>query len=246
MNDSGPNKSLKEFDYFSEQVAPQAPQPGTPLAEAAEEARATHRQEIRRHVVRVAVAIVALAVSLSLLLSFRDPMLYAFSPAREPLQLGEVETLRPEEIRHNSYVELTGITEHRGMGIKEVRNLSLNRQEYWYFRLLGSRGVFLSVPPDSSKYGIVTKLTVRGRAVDPSREACCQTLLDEYRARFNPRESGQLRVIQVDTLPGEGRLPYLGVLLLNALLTASLLFAARRLIATIRRQPQLRVPTAKG
>jgi len=226
-----PPKSLKEFNYFDDKSAPArtpavlAALPSTPIAE---ERLMEYRKEGRRLAIRLGIALAAVVAVGWFVAGYRYWIAYVFSSVREPLQLGDVTTMRPEEIPHNGYVELTGITEHRGLSQKEVRGLSLDREEYWYFRLLGSRGVFIAVAGDPDKYGIVTQVTVSGRAVDPTKEACCDKVLDTYRERFHPREEGELRIIQVDVKPGEGRLPYLLLFLLFGGVVTSAAVAARR------------------
>ena len=224
-------KSLKDFNYFDED---HRPNPEAVVAQAAaspvaEERLREYKRAGRRIALQLGLAAAAVVAVSWFIAGYRYWIAYAFSSQTEPLKLGDVTDMRPEEIPHNGYVQIFGITEHRGLSQKEVRGLGLNRQEYWYFRLLGSRGVFIGVEGgDADKYGIVQEVTVSGRAVDPAREHCCDKVLATYRERFNPREEGQLRFIMVDTKPGEGRFGFVMLFLLLAGVLTSFGLAVRR------------------
>ena len=224
-------KSLKDFNYFDENRHPDldaAKLGQLPTTPQAEERLREHKRTGRRFAIQLGIAMAAVVAVTWVVVGYRYWIAYAFSSATEPLKLGDVTTMRPEEIPHNAYVQITGITEHRGLSQKEVRGLSLGRKEYWYFRLLGSRGVFIGVEGDADKYGIATEVTVSGRAVDPARDHSCDKVLAAYRERFYPREEGQLRFIQVGATPGEGRFGYVLLFLLLAGVLTSAVFAARR------------------
>lgn len=218
---SGP-RSLREFDYFDEARQPVGPSglPDDAEVPAGLEARLrAFRRERRIRTRAFVLSFVLLVASAWFLWGYRYWIAYAFSDTREPLELGDVSTLLPNEIPHNAYVSLRGITEHRGLTQKTVRGLSLRRSEQWYFRLLGSRGVFVEVAPDSRRFGPVTEVVVRGRAVDPDLEPGYATLLAAYDSRYFPVERPARRVIQVDVEPGYNRWVYvLAFLFLAALL----------------------------
>lgn len=176
----------------------------------------------RRNLRHAVISLLFIVASAWFIWGYRDFLSYVFSPEAPPLQLGNVSEFTPDSIAHNSYVELTGITEHRGLKQMLVRGLSFPPREFWYFRLMGSRGVFIEVPPDSNRYGYATELTVRGRAVDPQQSPIYDYLLGTYRELYFPQEREALRIIQVDVKPGEGRMPFvimlaamLGLVLLN-------------------------------
>jgi hypothetical protein len=202
--------SLREFDYFSDGQKPVAAgsAAAAELPEVIEEQLERAHHARRRALGSALTASILVAASCWLVWGLRDPMAYAFSSPRPPLRLGEVVDFTPADIPHNAYVELGGITEHRGLTQKVVRLPSLAQKELWYFRLVGSRGVFLETPPDPQRFGLTTSLLVRGRAVDPVRSPTYQQLLLDYQDHFRARPQDAARIIQVDVAPGEGRLPY--------------------------------------
>lgn len=232
---------MDDFDYFSD-----APE----VADAAELAAATADPDLeelvrearrirRNHWRTLIVSATFLAVAVWFAWGFRDLVAYAFAPVQPPLELGDVSALRPEDIPHNRYVTVHGITEHRGLRQKTGRGLSLTPTELWYFRLLGSRGVFIEVLPDAERYGFTTEVTATGRAVDPQRAPLYADLLASYRNAFAAQTRAESRIIQVDMRPGEGRLPYyLAGTLLGALGVANLV-ALMRVVWSMRRGPRL-------
>jgi hypothetical protein len=209
-------KSLKTFNYFDEGHQPNAEAVASQSSTTAISAERLkeHKQTSRKLALQLGISMAAVVAVTWFVAGYRYWIAYSFSSAREPLKLGDVTSMRPEEIPHNGYVQLSGITEHRGLSQKEVRGFGLVRKEYWYFRLLGSRGVFIGAEGDIDRYGIAQEVTVAGRAVDPARENCCDKVLQTYRERFNPREEGQLRFIQVDARPGDGRFAFVLLFLL--------------------------------
>jgi len=170
--------------------------------------------------------VTTLVLALWALWGYRDDMLYAFGGG-QLRDLGNVTEITPAEIPHNAFVSLRGITEHRGLTQKRVRGLSLGRSEFWYFRLLGSRGVFVEVDSDAERYGITTKVEVAGRAIDPQRDAGYGDLVAAYYNRFLPQERPALRVIQVGFEPGAGKLGFVIAGLFLALLVGSNLWILR-------------------
>jgi hypothetical protein len=226
MDDTGRERpkgpALRDFDYFSERARPAE---GQALAEAelpeALEAQAEAFRRGRRRAASSAVtASVLVAACTWFLWGQRDELAWAFSGPRAPLRLGDVAELTPADIPANAYVELSGITEHRGLSEKVVRALWPAREERWYFRLAGSRGVFLETAPDPKRFGMFTSLTVRGRAVDPKRSGTYTAFLQGYQERFNTRGQEVARIIQVDAEPGDGRRQYVVFLISIALLAA--------------------------
>ncbi|MBI5509490.1 MAG: hypothetical protein HY903_12130 [Deltaproteobacteria bacterium] len=224
MTDPGHPKSLKDFNYFDEhQHPPRTSEESSelPLTPAVEERLQQYRKRGRRLTIELALAVTAVLAVGWFSWGYRYSIAYALSSQSAPLRLGDVTTMTPADIPHNAWVAIEGITEHRGLVQTEVRGLSLGREEYWYFRLLGSRGVFIAALNDNERFGIASEVAVNGRAVDPARDHCCDKVLDSYRERFHPREAGPLRIIQVDLRPGEGFWPYLLLLLVQAVVVAS-------------------------
>ncbi len=203
----------------------------------------THQSRHLRHVVVIAVFMAAVGYYAY---SLRGSFAYAFgSAAAKPQVIGDVASHSPDDLPHNGYVEISGITEHRGLKRMAVRGLSLSRREFWYFRLLGSRGVFIEVPSDSPGYGFVTRVEVSGRAVDPRREPGFDGLLGTYAHMFTPQDAGTLRIVQVGLAPGDDRTEAGIVLGVIALLVSLNLRALWRLFIARRRvieQKQALIP----
>jgi hypothetical protein len=213
---------LREFDYFSLDQEPE-PEAAEDLPAGLDEQIAAFRALQKRRFRVLVLACVALAAAVWFLWGYRDEAVYAFATPEQPLELGDVTRVSPGDLAHNTFVSLHGITEHRGLTQKTVRGLGIARNEHWYFRLLGSRGVFIEVEPDPERWGFTTEVFVAGRVVDPSRVLAYRSLLDSYGALYHPQERPQRRLIQVGVVPGEGRAPYLvaaglfvGLLALNA------------------------------
>ena len=175
--------SLREFDYFSDDVDAKVtwsssevqnqdgPREADGLGTASTPTGTTlisPRQPIQvRQIVSLALTAAFLLFAVWFAWQFRAYAQYAFAPAKPPLLLGNVTEITPEMVPHNTYVSLHGITEHRGMHARSVRGLTLHHDDYWYFRLMGSRGVFIEVAPDVETFGPNTEVTVQGRALDP-------------------------------------------------------------------------------
>jgi hypothetical protein len=203
VSEERPESPPPGFDYFGDRgLADSAALSG------AEPPRLDGGRRRRRLRWSAVTATLFLAVSIWFLLGYRDLLGYAFSAPRPPQQLGDVVDLVPSDIPDNSFVALSGITEHRGLRQKLVRGLVPLRREYWYFRLLGSRGVFIEVPPDPDKFAFTTEVHVSGRAVDPERSILYRSLLTQYQERFFTSGQKEARIIQVGIAPGEGRLPF--------------------------------------
>lgn len=203
------NPSMKDFDYFANEAKPVKYLNVDALPETLEEQMDRYRQMRARGARQVFFATLFFGVCAWFLSGYRDFVSYILTAPEEPMVIGDVSEIDPVSIPHNAYVKLTGITEHRGMQQKLIRGLNYTQSEYWYFRLLGSRGVFIETDPDASKYGVVTQLTVAGRAVDPKRDSTYDKLLTEYQTKFATEDRPNMRIIQVGVRPGEGH----GVLL---------------------------------
>jgi hypothetical protein len=237
--DPKPPPSLREFDYFSDADAhpPVIIDGGFEEAdEAAQSAHRAARSARRRAITTFVVGLTFLAASVWFLWGYREAAAYAFLPAdTQPLELGDVRDMTPAQVPHNRYVRLHGITEHRGLRQEAPRGLSLDRREYWYFRLLGSRGVFVEVDPDPNRFGFTQEITVTGRAVDPRRAPMYAELLRAYADIFATENRAELRVIQNGVVPGEGKAAYIVALALIALLTGANVFAFVRAARAWRR-----------
>jgi hypothetical protein len=198
---------MKDFDYFADHDGLSASQAGLPRG--FEEQRLARRRARRWQTRLLILAALALCAASWFLWGYRDWMAYAFSASRSPLLLGDVTGMEPVNLVHNTYVSVSGITEHRGIEQKLVRGLSLHRQEFWYFRLLGSRGVFIEVEPDKERYGFATEVRVTGRVVDPAEDSVYASLIASYNQRFHPEQRSEQRIVQVGVVPGTNRWPCL-------------------------------------
>ncbi|MBN1961273.1 MAG: hypothetical protein JW841_10015 [Deltaproteobacteria bacterium] len=204
--------SLKDFDYFSINARPAKSSElleHEQLPENIEAEIKSWQKERRRAGFSAITSTIVVAVCTWFLWGYRDAIAYSFSSSHPPLVLGDVVELSPSDIPHNSFVELTGITEHRGLSQKTTQGLWLLREERWNFRFVGSRGVFISTPPDSSRFGFAMRITVRGRAIDPKRDSKYAQFISEYKERFFARMQDTSRVIEVDVVPGSGRWPFI-------------------------------------
>lgn len=210
MNERGkPPATHHKFDYFGEHAPLIARRDGDNEPEGDPDAEGPSQTpgKIKRGVT-VVVTLLFLGVMTWFMSGYLDAARYAFSPVTEPLQLGDVKDITPDQIPHNTYVRIHGITEHRGLRQQMVRGLAFVRDEYWYFRLLGSRGVFIEVLPDGDRYGPATEVTVAGRAVDPRRASVYADLLASYETLFVTENKAETRVILVGMRPGEHRWPF--------------------------------------
>lgn len=181
-----------------------------------EEQLETYRKKQRRHVRHLLTMTVCFAAVIWFLWGLVDQARYEFQVTPIPTAVGDIVEVGSNALAHNTYISLEGITEHRGLSQKLIRDLSFNRQEYWYFRLLGSGGVFIEVPPDADKFGIATKVAVTGRVIDPARDSAYERLLEVYGDRFLG-DTKSVRIIQVGRVPGESRMGFyvaLGILVL--------------------------------
>jgi len=167
----------------------------------------------------------------------RDYIQYQLLTAEKLQDMGEAVGKAPADYPHNTYIQLRGITEHRGLKQLVLPAFSLQRQERWYFRLLGSQGVFIEVPPDADLYAFARRVTVQGRIVDPGKERRYASLLNAYRKQFHVTELGALRIIQVGVRPHThaqrvwGVLVAVGMLALLNLVACMRWLKARRTLA---------------
>jgi len=180
-----------------------------------EQLKAYRRKQVRyfRHIVTITLFFAAVIWFLS---GPVDQARYEFQVEPVAASIGDVIHVGAKVLPHNAYISLEGITEHRGLSQAIMRDLSFSRQEYWYFRLLGSGGIFIEVPPDADVYGIATKVSVSGRVVDPTKDSTYERLLEVYHDRFLG-EAETVRIVQVGRVPGEARGGFfvaLGVLLI--------------------------------
>ncbi len=228
MSDTNDEKKheddVNEFDYFDDDVQVATPQEleamGAPPVTFESQLR-NYRNKERKYLRTLILAVGFASVTAWFLSGYSDEMYYAFFTDSQPRRLGDVARFQPTDIPHNSFVELEGVTEHRGMKQKMVRGLGLNRKEFWYFRLMGSRGTFIEVEPDPEKWGYTTFVNIRGRAVDPKKSTLYGALLDEYHSRYFAKRRNEFRVIQVGIEPGDGRWVFLLVFFAFGTLAAS-------------------------
>ena len=193
-----------------------------------EQLKTYRRKQVRyfRHIVTITLFFAAVIWFLSGLV---DQARYEFQVAPVATPIGDVIDVGAKALPHNAYISLEGITEHRGLSQEIMRDLSFDRQEYWYFRLLGSGGIFVEVPPDEDTYGIATKVAVSGRVVDPTQDSTYERLLEVYHDRFLG-QADTVRIIQVGRVPGEARGGFYVALGVLALLVLFNLYSLRGLL----------------
>ena len=231
------NPSMKDFDYFDSTAKPAKHIDIDALPESLEEQMERYRAMRSRGARQIFFAALFFGVCGWFLWGYRDLVVYMVTGPEEPMVLGDVAEMDPSKIPHNSYVKVTGITEHRGMQQKIIRGLNFTKSEFWYFRLLGSRGVFIETEPDASKYGLVTQLTVTGRAVDPKRERAYDELMASYQAKFFTEERPNMRIIQVGVRPGEGQGTLLVVVAVFFLVGALNVWTVVKYLRSLRQKP---------
>lgn len=224
--------SLKEFDYFDESREPVGWEGGPAHAAVSLEGQlASYRARQRRYSRGVMLMTFTFAVCLWFMWGFRDEIRYAFSAPQPPREMGPVTTFTPGDLQANTYVKVSGITEpFRGLSQQRARGLSLGRQEYWFFRLAGSGGVFIETPADKDKYGYAMNVEVAGRVVDPAEDPEYAKLLEQYHQRYFAKRRTVSRIIQVGMAPGEGKGPYMVAFGILLVLVISNGFALLRMI----------------
>lgn len=207
--------SLKDFEYFPDEsdnslgdvdrffVEEDHVSDTVPLQQPI---RPKRWREIRQFLVSVAFFAVAAWISWG----YRDHIAYAFSAERSPHRLGSVVGLSRDALVHNQYVEVEGVTMHRGLVQSLVRSIGFEREELHYFELAGSRGVFVEASPDRG-IRFASAVKVSGRVVDPKRTSTYDSLLQEYEARFHQPRRPFERIVQVGVSPGSGRTRFIAL-----------------------------------
>ena len=199
-------------------------------AEGLDEQLGRWRRRQRRYLLQVALSGLTFGAMLWFFSGYQEVLKYSFSGEAPLVAMGEAPDSQPSDFVHNSYVSLKGITEHRGLTQKMVRGLAVSRQEYWYFRLLGSSGVFIEVAPDKEKYDMATAVEVQGRVVDPTQDPNYTRLMELYNELFFPRPGAEIRIIQVGVVPGQGQGPFVAVLVFLLALGIANILSLIRLI----------------
>lgn len=138
-----------------------------------------------------------------------DAFVYHVQGARAPLQLGDVTGLWPAHVAPNAYVCVEGITEHRGMRQSIARSILQGSEDLWYFRLLGSRGVFVEVAADAAMFGPAQHVQICGRVIDPFADKLYHPLLNAYSTTFRTSLKPPIRLIQHNIEPGKWMRAYL-------------------------------------
>ncbi|MEL6759578.1 MAG: hypothetical protein AAFP04_04175 [Myxococcota bacterium] len=216
---SDERRSLRDFDYFDERSGldeagdASASRGGVePELDALFESEdvALHaelkaREARRMRAVRQLVLSASFfAVAVWFIAGYQDWIAYVFSDARPPIAVGEAVGAQRDQLVHNSFVQIEGVTLHRGLVQRIVRGVGFDRAEYHYFELSGSRGVFIEVRPDRG-IQFATQVNVTGRVIDPKRDRTYLPLLREYEKRYYQERRPEERIIQVGVEPGEGK-----------------------------------------
>lgn len=216
---SDERRSLRDFDYFDERAgldgAGQSSASGagseSELDALFESEDAALHAELKAAEARRMRAIRQLVLSTSFfavavwfVAGYQDWIAYVFSETRSPIAVGEAVGADRDQLAHNSFVQLEGVTLHRGLVQRIVRGMGFDRAEYHYFELSGSRGVFIEVRPDQG-IQFATHVNVAGRVIDPKRDRTYLPLLREYEKRYYQERRPEERIIQVGVEPGEGK-----------------------------------------
>lgn len=208
-------KSIRNFDYFDDNAHANQGNVGEETESERKHTMDVVRTQLIIAVITAAAVVAAAAYFFS---SNSDLLSYAFRSETIPQQLGDVTDFTPADIPHNAFVVLSGVTEHRGLKQKSIRGLVPTRDEYWYYRLLGSRGVFIEAPSGEDRWGFATEVTVQGRAVNPRGTIAYDGLLQRYGTQFRRPLEGELRIIQVDVVPGSDRMAFIIAFIILAMI----------------------------
>ncbi len=240
--------SLKEFDYFAEdedyQVAmrhTETLEEETPPRNALTEKMERFQAQRRRYSRAFALMFLTLSVLLWAASGYLDEIRYEFSTSAIPIEMGNASDHRADDYTHNTFVHIKAITEHRGLEQKRVRGLTPVRNQYWYFRLIGSRGVFVEVPNDRERFGPTTRIDVVGRVIDPKMDKGFADVLRQYYSTFpTALQRASARIIQVDRIPGQSKLGFIVVAGFILILLGSNILTLRRLLRAHRGLTRLR------
>lgn len=202
--------SLKDFDYFDERaplgdveqffVDDEAP---TGLDAQVQAFEAQRKRQLRQFVLTAAF----FGAAIWIVSGYTDLVRYAFSEPRPPRAVGDIVNAPRGSLLHNEYVELEGVTMHRGLVQKIVRTVGFSREELHYFELSGAGGVFIEVAPELG-IEFASFVDVSGRVVDPKRTLSYTPLLQEYENRYYQERRPHERIIQVGVAPGTGKAPF--------------------------------------
>ncbi|MEL6543301.1 MAG: hypothetical protein AAFQ82_01675 [Myxococcota bacterium] len=240
MSDDPP--SMRDFDYFDDAQRPAGLEDVDELFEEDAGFEARLREYDRRqsrYLRQMVIAAVFFGVAIWFLWGFKDWISYTFAAPRPPVVMGDVVGLDHGKLAHNSFVELEGVTLHRGLVQKLVHGIGLSREEYHYFELSGSRGVFIEVAPEQG-IEFTTFVKVAGRVIDPKLDTTYEPLLRRYQSRYYQERRPQERIIQVGIRPGEGKGPVLWAVGLLSALAALNLFTLVRVVRHRRLRRDLR------
>ncbi len=204
-------RSLNDFDYFgSHQLVADLDTLEEAAKNANDESLYQKIRLLRRHRQRqrfnLFIMFIFCLLSCYFIFDTRDELAYHFAAQSAPKNLGQVESLDINKLRHNDFVTISGVTDHRAAAVKRVRNLNPNIREYHYFHLAGSR-IFLETE-EEKQYFPMQEVQVSGRVVDARRDHSFNSLLDFYRQKYLFNVGDNVRFIQVGQKPGENRLPY--------------------------------------
>lgn len=239
-----PAKSLRDFDYFAEEhlFEPDVSK-SVPAAEEQQsldgQLRHFHRQR-KRYGRAFTLMLLTLALVLWAFSGWAPELVYDFSVDPTPIDMGDAAEHRADDYPHNAFVRVRGITEHRGLRRSLVRGIGLP-EEYRYFRLVGSQGVFIEVSKDNEASAPMTKVDVVGRVIDPVADSSYQPVIDLYHHEFLAKRRPTLRFIQVDRHPGTTRTGFLVVAIVVMLLLVSNILTLVRLLRAHRNVAGARV-----
>jgi len=90
--------------------------------------------------------------------------------------------------------------------------------------------VFIETEADKERFGIVTRLRVSGRAVDPIASDTFGRLLRSYHDQYSPKRRRSIRIIEVDRKPGDTRPAFLIAFVVIAVVAISNAVMLRKLL----------------
>lgn len=236
--------SMRDFDYFDDAQKTKGLEDVEGLFEEDDDRGLDglvrdYERRRRRSLTHMLTAAAFFAVALWYLAGYRDWIAYTFAEPRPPVKLGDIVGVDHARLPHNAFVEVEGVTLHRGLVQKLVRGIGLSREELHYFELSGSRGVFIEVPPERG-IEFTSFVRVSGRVVDPKRNRSYEPLLQEYQKRYYQERRPAERIIQVGVKPGEGKAPVLWASGLLAAIAALNLYTLVQVFRLRRVRPEPR------
>lgn len=216
---------MRDFDFFSEEAAQNAPGRGEQNFDNLQRSR----RKLQQHAVLIGIVCLVMAY---LVWGVRDTLVYNFA-SKPRVELGNVDEVEEGKWPDNQWVAITGIAEAKAAQVKWIRGLEW-RKAYWYYHLLGSP-VFVEVPADLARTGVVEpfeRVKLDGRLIDLKSAPEYDRLMEFLEQKLLMRVPEHAYMIQVGVVPDGGRRAVVflaAAMLLPAINIALWLRAFRRL-----------------